>query len=223
LSSTDFGITRSTNFLPAVSTLTNSQTLIDNNSFNKFLDLQMNQTSGTTTLSNNISEKLVLNSNSNLNKSSNFSNRSESALFSSSNDLLTSSKRLSIATIADGEDKILPTDQSLQQQPFINPNNSYDFFTKTLSENQNEDLTLLNSTSALSNRVFTNTATSPLTSTSSQRNRFTNSFYEGTMFKEELENKNNKISSNVNQTSSSAISANSGTADKIPTPLVELY
>lgn len=214
LSSTDFGITRTTNFLPAISTVTNSESTIDSSSFEKFLDVQTNKTPFSTTLTEKPNKALISGNKWDYNLT----------LFSTPNDFLTSSDRLSTPTIADSEDKILPTDQSLQQQQFINPNKSYDFFTKTLTNHKNNFLSdNTNSLSALSHRIFTNTPSSPLTSTSHQRNRFTNSFYEGTAFNEQLSYNPTKVKSHLDELTSSSISANSGSPDKIPTPLSELY
>jgi hypothetical protein len=161
---------------------------------------------------------LILNPNLDANENLNFSNRSNSTFFIESNDLLTSTNRLAIPTIADGEDKILPTEQSLQQQKFINPNSSYDFFARSINGDSAEQ-----TSSTLSQRVFTNTAAAPVQSTSSQRNRFSNSFYEGTGFNETLEPRQDLIKVNVDEKLNAITSANAGLADKIPTALSRLY
>jgi hypothetical protein len=97
LNSLDYSIERVSNLLPAMSYLNTNPFNSGNSSLNNFLNLS-------TTPLNELNEA------DNLNGSTNLEN-----FFNTKKDLL------SDPTLSDGEDKILPTEQSVQQQKFKSP------------------------------------------------------------------------------------------------------
>jgi len=139
---------------------------------------------------------------------------------------------LTVPTLADKEDKILPTEQSVQQQTFLNPSRSHNFF-KTSSKSQlvNNNITphiiINNNTSlnalALSNRLFTEKSLPPVLSSSSLRNRFQTFFSLGTSYALTLDSTETNTVETLKTNPSSLPDTLSGSTDKAPTPLANLY
>ena len=155
-------------------------------------------------------------------------------------DLQINSTRLSVSTLSDAEDKILPTEQFVQQQKFTNPtlknesptssNKTTSFTELTTSLVSQPKHTLpsvfdldLNSDTYLTSRIFVKKPLTPVLSSNPLRGVDSTTPFNGTelhrFFELGLDEMNVKTTRNPNTT----VEANVGSIEKIPASLIELY
>jgi hypothetical protein len=140
---------------------------------------------------------------------------------------------LSDPTLADSEDKILPTEQSVQQQKFVSP-------LSTTVINESDLVNVVNSSTngrlsditnnldldyitTLSKRIYTKPGLAPVTSTNPIRNNAFGNTFDGTEVSKTLNLSNESLNITSELRANTSIEANVGSVEKIPTALINLY
>jgi len=142
---------------------------------------------------------------------------------------------LATPTLADIEDKILPTEQSVQQQRFTNPFKLEIFSSCSVNPilsnlTSNSPLSALNNLyldvhvlGNLSNRVFTTHSFAPVPSSSVARAQSELNLIEGTSFTKTSSLTPTTLNKGTSVNLSTTLEANTGSIDKIPSALINLY
>ena len=216
LLSLDYSINRPSNFLSSISYLNAGISNLNSKSFKNFLDTDLTSTSNTNKDSVNYS------------------------LVASMKHLSTTSDFLSTPSLSDSEDKILPTEQFIQQQKVFSPfkhntnptisskeHSSDSLANSLLSQDKGFDSTIftsdLNYNLNLKTRVFTSRSLTPvLSSTPTRAENFT-SIFDGTELSKTFTISPTQITLNTSSNPNTTVEANVGSIEKIPAPLIEMY
>lgn len=147
--------------------------------------------------------------------------------------LNTKSNLLSDPTLADSEDKILPTEQSVQQQKFVSPLSSTVInesdLVNVVNSSTNGRLSEITNNldldyiTTLSKRIYTKSGLAPVTSTNPIRNNAFGNTFDGTEVSKTLNLSNEGLNITSELRSNTSIEANVGSVEKIPTALINLY
>lgn len=140
----DFGITRPSNMISSLSTLSSDSTSIDSSSLKRFMNVDKALLE-----SMDSSEEFFVSGNDVLVSSSTGSRRSTDELYSRSASFVHPQSFLESPTLSDSTDKILPSEQSLAQQAFVNPQSKGPMFSAPQKSNLNSASTSLNSLSGV--------------------------------------------------------------------------
>lgn len=258
LESIDYGIRRPSSLISSTALIGSPESSIDRSSFTKFLQAGLKSTTSTSLVDNSslanessvehsLKDAVSLGLSSVSNGSSSaphYSNspstRSTLGLGSRSEDFVTSKDFLDAGTLSDSTDKILPTDQTISQQGFVNPQRALDFYgTQSLVSGSKTpssvEASLSSSVDAgwsdfksknvagLSNRLFTSPSLAPVTSSSADRNANPNSLFDGTVTTVSTKVAPSHISISSDAAANLPIDSMVGAADKVPTGLLNLY
>lgn len=146
LESVDYGIRRPSSLISSTALIGSSESSLDRSSFTKFLQTGLKSTAPSSSLvnsslsnpssvENSLQDASVLGLNAVSRGSSSLSNYSNSpstrstlGLGSRSESFVSSQDFLDAGTLSDSTDKILPTDQTISQQGFANPQRASDFY-----------------------------------------------------------------------------------------------
>lgn len=209
LSSLDYSIERVSNLLPAMSYLNVNPFGAGNSSLNNFLNLNPESIKEAA-----LEDTLHIKS-------------SQPDFFS------TKSYLLSDPTLADSGDKILPTEQSVQQQKFVSPLSSTSVSANDLVNVINSsttgrisDITSnldLDYITTLSKRIYAKPGLAPVTSANTVRNNAFGNTFDGTEITKTVSLSSDKLNINSLLQTNTAIEANMGSVEKIPTSLINLY
>ena len=214
----DHTINRPSNFLTSISYLNPGINNLNSNTFSNFLNQDDNPVNA-----NNITDNSI---NDNSTKANPY--------------LVPTSRLLSLPTLSDSEDKILPTEQFILQQKVFNPLNqntnpilltkehsisnlNNTLLSQSLKFTEDTFTTDQNFANVLSSRVFTVKPLTPvLSSTPLRADNFTSAF-DGTEVNKLLTLSSTKLVSEFTTSPNSTVEANVGSVEKIPTPLLEMY
>ena len=216
LFSLDYSINRPSNLLSSISYLNAGIDNLNSKSFRNFLntDVTTNAANGAHSV-----------------------NQSHSA---SVQQLPTTSSFLALPSLSDSEDKILPTEQFIQQQKLSNPikhnsnstlspktHSTDSLLTNLLTQDKNSNPTIfsvdLNYNLNLATRVFTSRALTPVLSSTSMRADNFSSVFDGTELSKTFTISPDSIVLNTNSNPNTTVEANVGSIEKIPAPLIEMY
>lgn len=225
IDSVDYGITRPANLISAMSTLSSPATALDSSSLNQFLSsdfaadslVKGNSLSGSTEV-----------------------RRSFDELYTRSAQLTTPTEFLASPTLSDATDKILPSDQTIAQQPFVNPQNTNEFFrsldTGALSSSQASidttassltapGLSELNTSAsaAFATRAFTQPVLAPIVSAQPDRNVTASSLLGGNVFNTSIQPEDHALHVTTEEARGVSSDIKTGSADRIPLPLLNMY
>lgn len=216
LLSLDYSINRPSNFLSSISYLNVGISNLNSKSFRNFLNTD---TTNTSTIDSNSINHSRLTSMQHLPTTSNF---------------------LSLPSLSDSEDKILPTEQFIQQQKVFSPvkhdtnptlsskEHSLDsLINNLLSQDKGFNSTSftfdLNYNLNLATRVFTSRALAPVLSSTSLRAENFTSVFDGTELNKTFTISSSDISLDTKSNPNTTVEANVGSIEKIPAPLIEMY
>jgi len=166
--------------------------------------------------------------------------RSIDELYSRSAALSTPNEFLGAATLSDSTDKILPSDQTIAQQAFVNPQGNNEFFTSVqggdvsstsasidsaLNRESTYGMSDLNTsaTAALSSRAFTQPVLAPVVSAQPSRNDVPATLLGGSVFSTEVVARDMTLDFSTTESRGTAMDIKVGVADKIPVPLLNMY
>ena len=155
-------------------------------------------------------------------------------------DLPINSSRLQVSTLSDAEDKILPTEQFVQQQKFANPTLKNESSTSpnkiasltnlTTSLVSQPKSTLasafdlnLNSDTHLTSRIFVKKPLTPVLSSNPLRGVDSTTPFNGTELHRFFELGSDEINVKTTRNPNTTVEANVGSIEKIPASLIELY
>lgn len=218
LLSLDYTINRPSNFLSSISYLNAGINNLNSTSFKNFLNTEVNRATNSK-LPNTTTNTVRTNSSSYLSTTSSF---------------------LALPSLSDLEDKILPTEQFVQQQKVFNPikhdvnptltskKHSYESLNNNL-QSQDKDLDLAtfsidrNFNLSLASRIFTSKALTPVLSSTPIRAENFRSVFDGTELTKNFTISPNTISLTTHTTPNTTVEANVGSIEKIPTALIEMY
>jgi len=218
LNALDYTINRPSNSLASISYLNVGINNLNSQTFRNFLNLNESNTSVSNLTENKVSESVKI----------------------PSHYLLTNTELLSLPSLSDSEDKILPTEQFVQQQKVFNPlkngtnptliSKNYSAGTPNntlLLQDLGSNLNLFsidyNFGSNLATRIFTSRALPPVLSSTSNRAENFTSVFDGTELTKEISVQPTTLSLNSTSSPNTTVEANVGSIEKIPTPLIEMY
>ena len=155
-------------------------------------------------------------------------------------DLQTNSTRLLVSTLSDAEDKILPTEQFVQQQKFTNPTLKNKSLTSSDKITSLTNLTTslvsqpkhtlasvfdlnLNSDTHLTSRIFVKKPLTPVLSSNPLRGVDSTTPFNGTELHRFFELGSDKMNITTTRNPNTTVEANMGSIEKIPASLIELY